>query len=86
MTVVMNKAPNALNMIFDSLRERKAQRQGERLQEQAIHKLVESQFGQCMAPLKAVKTQRNHHAKIGISGIELAYLPGSSVPRFMISI
>ena len=102
MTVVMNKAPNALNMIFDSLRERKAQRQGERLQEQAIHKaacividsvvtrgvfyklasttlaaivllvivsnaftiFLESQFGQCMVPLKAVKTQRNHHETI----------------------
>ena len=30
MTVVMNKAPNALNMIFDSLRERSAPESGSR--------------------------------------------------------
>jgi hypothetical protein len=75
-------------MIFEFLRERKTQRQGEPLQEQAVHKLVESQFGQCMLSLKAVKTQRNHHAKIGLPeyGFNLDKREDESPDRFEFTI
>jgi hypothetical protein len=66
--------PNRPNMTFELLRERMAQRRGEPLQEQAVHKVVESQLGQCTLSLKAVKTQRNHHTKIGLPGFEPGYL------------
>jgi len=76
MTEVVNKVPNRPNMTFELLRERMAQRRGEPLQEQAVHKVIESQFGQCMAPLKGARTQGNHHEKIGLPGFEPGYFGG----------